>query len=317
MTAQTRFASYAWFVLVFSIAVVLWGAGVRATGSGAGCSDQWPLCNGGWLPQSSQLQTIIEFTHRITSGPTLGLLVMVLVAFAFRSFPRRHTVRCFAALALLFTATEAFIGAALVLLGHVGTNTSPNRAYTLAIHLINTMVLLAVLALTAWFAAASANGRTEAGTEQPVSRALLACTLLAFLTISVTGVVAALGDTLFASSSLAQGIRQDLSPSAHIFVRLRVWHPIVAALLGCFLIGVAIGIVIHKGPAPVVRRLALAVAFLTLVQAGVGTVNVLLLAPVWMQLTHLFVADLLWLALLLMSAEMIAFGSRAAIQGQS
>ena len=146
------FATYAWFVLAFSIAAVLWGAGVRATGSGAGCGDQWPLCNGVWLPQAPQIQTIIEFTHRITSGPTLGLLVIGLVAFAFYSFPRRHPARRFAALALLFTGTEALIGAALVLLGHVGTNTSPNRAYTLAIHLINTLVLLAVLALTAWFA---------------------------------------------------------------------------------------------------------------------------------------------------------------------
>ncbi len=157
VSSQRHFAIYAWSVLAFAIAVVLWGAGVRATGSGAGCGDQWPLCNGVWLPQAPGIKTIIEFTHRITSGPTLGLLVLGLVVFAFRLFPRRHPVRRFAALALLFTGTEALIGAALVLLGHVGTNTSPNRAYTLGIHLINTMVLLAVLALTAWFASASRN----------------------------------------------------------------------------------------------------------------------------------------------------------------
>jgi heme A synthase len=317
MTAQKRFVDYAWFVLAFSIAVVLWGAGVRATGSGAGCGDNWPLCNGGWIPRASQLHTIIEFTHRVTSGPMLGLLVIGLVALAFRLFPRRHAVRRFASLALLFTVTEALIGAALVLLGHVAANTSPNRASTLAIHLVNTMVLLACLALTAWFAAASANGRTGPSTEKPVSRTLLGFALLAFLTIGVTGAIAALGDTLFPSSSLAQGIRQDLLPSAHIFVRLRIWHPIVAGLLGCFLIGLAIGIVIYKKPAAVARRLALAVAFLTLVQTALGAMNVLLLAPVWMQITHLFVADLLWLALVLMSAEMIAFGSGAAIQART
>jgi heme A synthase len=300
---QGRFATYAWFVLAFSIAVVLWGAGVRATGSGAGCGDQWPLCNGVWLPQSPQIKTIIEFTHRITSGPTLGLLVIGLVAFAFRSYPRRHPVRRLAVLALLFTGTEALIGAALVLLGHVATNTSPNRAYTLAIHLINTMVLLAVLALTAWFASPRPIARTESSAEQPVSRGLLGCALLAFLTISVTGAIAALADTLFASNSLAQAIQQDLSPSVHIFVRLRVWHPIVAALLGCFVIGIAARVFIHKGSVPVARRLALAVAVLTLVQAGLGAMNVLLLVPVWTQITHLFVADLLWLALVLLSAE--------------
>ena len=307
---KRRFATYARFVLAFATAVVLCGAGVRATGSGAGCGDQWPLCNGVWLPHARQAQTIIELTHRITSGPTLGMLVLGLIVFAFRSFPARHPTRLFAVLALLFTGTEALIGAALVLLGHVGTNTSPNRAYTLAIHLINTMVLLAVLALTAWFASAPPIGRTEPSTERPVSRILLACGLLAFLTISVSGVIAALGDTLFASNSLTQGIQQDLAPSAHIFVRLRVWHPIVAAVLGCFLIGSVAGLVIYKGLAPVTRRLALAVVFLTFVQAGLGAMNVLLLAPVWMQLAHLFVADLLWLALVLMSAEIVVFGRR-------
>jgi heme a synthase len=312
MTAQNRFAAYAWFVLAFSIVVVLWGAGVRATGSGAGCGDQWPLCNGLWLPRAPALHTIIEFTHRVTSGPTLGLFVIVLVAFAFRFFPRRHIVRRLSVLVALFTVTEALIGAALVLLGHVGTNLSPNRAYSLAIHLLNTMVLLGTMALTGWFASASANGGRQVSTEPPVSRSLLICAPVAFLVISVTGAIAALGDTLFAARSLSQGLQQDLLPSAHIFVRLRVWHPIVAVLLGCFLIAVAVGI-LNKRPALLVRRLALAVIFLTLLQAGAGAINVLLLAPVWMQITHLFIADSLWIALVLLSAEVIAFGGRGAV----
>ncbi len=112
MTTRKRFAAYAWFVLAFAIAAVLWGAGVRATGSGAGCGDQWPLCNGGWLPRAPALHTIIEFTHRITSGPTLGLFVIILVVFAFRLFPRRHIVRRLAVLVAMFTVTEALIGAA-------------------------------------------------------------------------------------------------------------------------------------------------------------------------------------------------------------
>jgi cytochrome c oxidase assembly protein subunit 15 len=313
MTAQKRFVAYAWFVLVFAIAVVLWGAGVRATGSGAGCGDQWPLCNGGWFPRAPAVHTIIEFTHRITSGPTLGLLVIGLLVFAFRLFPRRHIVRRLSVLVALFTVSEALIGAALVLLGHVGANLSPNRAYTLAVHLLNTMVLIAAMALTGWFAGASANGRREVSTGRPVSRSLLVCALLAFLVISVTGAIAALGDTLFAARSLSQGLQQDLLPSAHIFVRLRVWHPIVAALAGCFLVAVAAVIVLGKRPAPLVRRLALAVVFLTLLQTGAGATNVVLLAPVWMQITHLFIADSLWIALVLLTADVIAFGGRSVV----
>ena len=298
--------------------VVLWGAGVRATGSGAGCGDQWPLCKGGWLPSAPRLQTVIEFTHRLTSGPALGLLVIGLVAFAFRAFPRRHVVRRFATLSLLFTASEAFIGAALVLLGHVGTNATPDRAYTLAVHLVNTMILLAVLALTAAFATSSANANVEPCLAQPVSRALSICALVAFLMISVTGVIAALGDTLFPARSLAEGVRQDLSASAHIFVRLRAWHPVAAALLGAFLVAFAIRSVTHKGSSPIVRRLGLGVAALTIMQACLGAINVVLLAPVWMQLAHLLVADLLWIALVLLSAWTIRFGrpaSRVRVDG--
>jgi heme a synthase len=313
MTAQKHFAAYARFVLAFAIAVVLWGAGVRATGSGAGCGDQWPLCNGGWLPRAPALHTIIEFTHRITSGPTLGLFVICLVVFAFRSFPRRHIVRRLSVMVALFTVTEALIGAALVLLGHVGSNLSPNRAYSLAIHLLNTMILLAAMALTAWFASTSANGGGEVTTEAPVSRFLLVCEPLAFLVISVTGAIAALGDTLFAAGSLSEGLRQDLSPAAHIFVRLRVWHPIAAALLGCFLIGFAFVAGLRNQRAPLARRLALAVVFLTLLQMGAGMMNVLLLAPVWMQITHLFIADSLWIALVLLIAEVTSFGSRSIV----
>jgi heme A synthase len=303
MTPQKRFAAYAWFVLAFAIAVVLWGAGVRATGSGAGCGDQWPLCNGGWLPRSPGLHTIIEFTHRLTSGPTLGLFVIGLVVFAFRLFPRRHIVRRLSLMVALFTVTEALIGAALVLLGHVGANSSPHRAYTLAVHLLNTMVLLAAMALTGWFAGVAANGRGEMSTAAPVSRSLLVCAPLAFLVTSVTGAIAALGDTLFGAHSLSEGLQQDLSPSAHIFVRLRVWHPVAAALLGCFLVGFAFVAGIRKQHAPLARRLALTVVFLTLLQTGAGIINVLLLTPVWMQITHLFMADSLWIALVLLIAE--------------
>jgi heme a synthase len=309
MTAQKRFAAYAWFVLAFTIAVVLWGAGVRATGSGAGCGDQWPLCNGGWLPRSPAFHTIIEFTHRITSGPTLGLFVIGLVVFAFRLFPQRNIVRPLSVMVALLTVSEALIGAALVLLGHVGTNSSPDRAYTLGIHLINTMVLLAAMALTGWFAGAPANGRGEVSTDAPVSRALLVCTPLAFLVTSVMGAIAALADTLFAARSLAEGLQQDLSPSAHIFLRLRVWHPIVAALAGCLLVGFAFVVGLRKQHAPLTRRLALAVVFLTLLQIAAGVMNVVLLAPVWMQITHLLIADSLWIALILLLAEVSAFGA--------
>jgi heme A synthase len=201
----------------------------------------------------------------------------------------------------LFTVTEALLGAALVLLGHVGAQ----RAYSLSVHLLNTMVLLAAMALTAWFATASASQRGKESTEAPVSLFLVVCVPLAFLVTSVTGAIAALADTLFAVRSLAEGLQQDLSPSARIFVRLRVWHPIVAALVGCFLVGFALVVGLR-----LTRRLSLAVVFLTFLQAGAGVINVLLLSPVWMQITHLFIADSLWIALILLITEVRVGGAQ-------
>ena len=150
-SSARRFARYAWSVLAFNIAVVLWGAFVRATGAGAGCGQHWPLCNGEILPRSPSLNTIIEFTHRATSGIDL-VLVALLVFWAFRAFPKYHAVRQAATLSAVFLMTEALLGAALVLLEHVAGNQSSARAYSLSAHLLNTLTLLACLTLTAWWA---------------------------------------------------------------------------------------------------------------------------------------------------------------------
>src|SRR5262249_46447847 len=137
-----RFARYAAAVLAFNLVAILWGAYVRASGSGAGCGNHWPLCNGVVVPPAPAAATVIEFTHRALSGLDV-LLVACLVFWAFRAFPRRHPVRFGAVLSAIFLATEALIGAALVKLEHVARNASVGRAYSLSGHLINTLTLLA------------------------------------------------------------------------------------------------------------------------------------------------------------------------------
>src|SRR4051812_28142504 len=94
---------------------MLWGAYVRASGSGAGCGAHWPLCNGVVLPPSPQLGTVIEFTHRLTSGLSLAL-VLLLAIWTFRAFPRGDRMRKAAGLSLFFVISEALIGAGIVLL---------------------------------------------------------------------------------------------------------------------------------------------------------------------------------------------------------
>src|SRR5688572_24074705 len=91
-TPQRRFARFAGVLLVYLLLVILFGAWVRITGSGAGCGDHWPTCHGELVPRSPSQQTLIEYTHRISSG-ALGLLSLLLPLWAWRTFPAGHVVR--------------------------------------------------------------------------------------------------------------------------------------------------------------------------------------------------------------------------------
>ncbi len=301
MRAKSRsaFQIYAWGVLAYHVTVViLWGAFVRATGSGAGCGEHWPLCNGSAIPQSPTIATLIEFSHRLTSGVAL-VLVLGLLVFAFRRFPARHLVRRAATAVVFFELMEALIGAALVLLGQVARDTSTGRGFTLSIHLINTLLLVAALTLTAW-----ASSRTVT-IQRPATRgfnAAFGVAIVAMLILGVSGAIAALGDTLFRVASLSAGLAQDVATGAHPFLRLRVWHPAIA-------IAVAVGIgvlcysVIQSRISHQATRAAYVLAGLLLLQLMMGMTNLALLAPIPLQLIHLLLADIVWINLILLTAE--------------
>jgi heme A synthase len=303
------FARYAWAVLAYNLGVVLWGAFVRATGSGAGCGNHWPLCNGtvaqgpeGAPPSAA---TIIEFTHRLTSGLDL-VLVALLVVWAFRRFPRQHPVRLGATLSALFLITEALIGAALVLLEHTAKNASVSRAYSLSTHLINTLTLLACLTLTAWWSTErpAPNGATSASGSRGRAVWMAGVSLASVVVLGVSGAITALGDTLFPVSSLAAGLAQDLDPAANIFLRLRLFHPLIAVAVAAWLLFYAVSSASRR---PGVGRRAWSLVALLGAQIVAGVVNLLLLAPVWMQVVHLLLADLLWITLVLLSAAMLCW----------
>ena len=295
-----RFRLFAWGVLAYNLAVILWGALVRATGSGAGCGGHWPLCNGDVLPEISQSATVIEFTHRVMSGAAL-MAVVALFGWAWKTLPRRHAARRWAAWSLVFICTEALIGAALVLLGHVAHNESVGRVYSLATHLVNTFLLLACLALTAW----RVGDPISTVPRNPLSRRPLwplAAALAVVIVVAVAGAITALGDTLFPASSLAQGVADDFAATANFLIRLRIVHPMLAVLAGVFLATLAAP-EYRARRTPRLRALSGWLLALVVTEIVAGGVNVLLGAPVWMQLIHLLVADLVWITLVLFASE--------------
>jgi len=295
-----RFRRYAWSTLGVNLAVILWGGFVRATGSGAGCGRHWPLCNGVILPRSPTANTLIELAHRTTSGVAL-VLVVVLFWWGRRRFPAGHRARTAAAWSLGLIVVEALIGAGLVLLELVAGNDSLARAGYLAAHLLNTFLLLGALSLTvAW-----SDPEPARLDWHGAARWWLGIGLLAVLVVGMTGAVAALGDTLFPSSSLAEGLRADASPTAHLLVRLRVFHPVLAVLTGLYL-SVMVWRVGRSRPGVLESRWTRLVPGTVLAQFGVGLTNLLLLAPVGLQLAHLLVADLLWIVMVRFAADALA-----------
>ncbi len=294
---QDRFVQYAWLVVGYTVFVIAFGALVRATGSGAGCGSHWPTCNGSVLPAFEQMQTMIEFGHRITSA-LAGFLVIGLVVWAYQR-PSNKATKTGAILSLVFIIIEGLIGAALVRLELVEDNASTLRAVAIAVHLVNTLILLGVMGLTAWAGAKPLDLRLKADTKTLI---VLGIGIIGMLALSAMGAVTALGDTLFPAESLAEGIRADLDPTTHFLVRLRVIHPMLAVLVSIYLITVVPPLA-RQSKNPRAERFSTQLVILIGVQIVVGVVNVILLAPLWMQVVHLVLADILWLTLIAVVGE--------------
>jgi cytochrome c oxidase assembly protein subunit 15 len=291
---------FAWAVLAYFTAVILWGALVRATGSGAGCGEHWPLCNGTVIQHSPRADTIIEFTHRLTSGisffSALGLLI-----WTFAGTVRGHLARAASVAAVVFTLIEAILGALLVKLGLTAQSQSPLRAPYLALHLTNTLLLLAALTLAAHFLS-RARGFTRK-TVRIIAPAGASAAVFTVLIVGVTGSLAALGDTLFPASSIGAALAQDFSSTGAWLVRWRWTHPAIAFFASVFLIWLLVR-ASRRSAHWDNRRLSALVLILLAAQYLLGVLDVVLLAPVWLQVVHLLGADVLWAAMVVLTARL-------------
>jgi heme A synthase len=308
----SRFARFAWGVLAYEVGVVVWGAYVRATGSGAGCGQHWPLCNGEVIPRSPRVETLVELSHRLTSGVAVALTVALFV-WALLVYPRRHVVRRGAGTTLALMLGEALIGAGLVLFRLVAHDESLARAFSICLHLCNTFLLLASTALTAWWASGGAPLHLR-GQRAVVS--IAGCVLGALLLVGASGAVTALGDTLFPPASLAAGLAEDLAPRAHLFVKLRALHPVLAVSAGAAIV-VAGGMARALRSSVAVRALSRLAAIVVVVQVALGLLDVTTLAPVGLQLAHLFVADAVWIVAVLTAAATLGVVPQAVTSGET
>ena len=288
------FGNVALFLLGYTFLVVLWGAWVRISRSGDGCGQSWPLCHGQVLPQElgTSPTLSIEFFHRLSSG-LYGIFLLVFFIWALRIFPSGHGARKGALLCLIFTVSEALIGAHLVLKGLVVDNASSLRALSMGLHLINTFFLTGSLILTHHL---SQYQRPQ--WVRPPLQALLGSglALLFFFILGGSGTIATLASQLFPSSGLYEGFQQDFSSQGPWFLQWRILHPLLGlSSLLLFLYLLAVLKPFHSSPQKVFRW-PLHWTLLSCIALGLS--SLLLLSPSWAKLSHLLLAHLFYVCLL-------------------
>lgn len=267
---RTRLLYFLW---IYTLLAILWGAWVRISHSGDGCGDHWPLCGGAYIPDFTQQKTWIEYTHRMMSG-IYGILVIT-VFFMFRKSPSAP-IRKFNWILLLLMFSEALLGAALVKGQLVTLDDSVLRLFTMSLHQINSFMLTGVTYL---FYLLNKENRTQLTFNNYYL-------LILFGILPLTGAAAALSGTLFPSISLLQGILQDFSGDTHLFVRLRIIHPLMALLISALIMSWCMAKNLNR------------LAFEFMIAVAVGVITLMTLSPAYLKLTHLLIAHLLWARLI-------------------
>ncbi len=301
-TKQVGFTRYAWTVLGVNIVVILWGVFLRASKSGDGCGQHWLTCNGEMLPSAPQLKTVIEYSHRVSSAIAF-FAVLGLVIWAFRKFAKGSPVRKTAALAFVFMITEALVGAGLVLTGNTAENLTAARPFWMAGHLVNTFILLAFLTLTAWY---PSSGRQISFAVPGRHRLILSIGVIGIFLVGITGSIAALSSMIFPSGTLAEGLASDFSATSNFLLRIRPLHPFISVMTAVYLIFASGWLKRESIDDSQVKRWSGVLSIVLLVQLGFGTATLLTLAPIVMQLGHLFLADAVWISYIMLAAGFLS-----------
>lgn len=282
--------SYAKAGLLLSIASILAGAFVRATGSGDGCGATWPTCKGKIIPALSDTSELIEFSHRSVSGV---LLVVTLIIFAkTRKFQKESLVRTVTNYLTFFVIFEALIGAVIVIFEWVGLNSSLPRIIAVPIHLVNTFGLLGSYAILYKILQDDLQN-----IKNMFNKNFLLISSL-FLLSGATGSITALADVIFPSASFVEGFLADFDRTSEVLTRLRILHPIISSTLSIVLYVYATGI--RKKYNVSVKPLQT----LILIAVFLGVINVLSNIVLPLSILHLAIADFLWISYIYVSIDL-------------
>ncbi len=301
MIKMKNYSRFAWAFLAYNFYVILGGAYVRATGSGAGCGEHWPLCNGVVVPNFSTFHTIIEYTHRVSSG-IVGIGSIILLVWAFKVTKKKDPIRISAIIAFCFVVFEALLGAGLVIFGLVANNSSYFRAIVMSLHLVATFILIASISLTAAWSSGFKFNKFNMQTKKFLPVSLI---IVGMFVVGMSGAITALGDTLFRPNSVGEGVIHEIINPSHFLMSLRIYHPIFAVIVAIYTVFTAWSLT-NKNSSSIQKKLTFSITGIFILQIFIGFINIALLAPVWMQIIHLLIADIAWIFCVLFCSQALS-----------
>jgi len=306
---DSRISILAWTTLWLTVAVVIGGALVRATDSGAGCGESWPICGGQIIPEIGTHHTAIEISHRLMTA-LLGIVLVTLFQLIRRKYDKTHRLRRAVFAAGVILIVESLLGASLVVFGWVEYDASIARLIVVPIHLANTFLLVGAMTLVAFFADGGRGFRVDL--SKTLDRVIAAC-LGIVLVIGATGALNALADTLIKSDALRPAATDEVQVTEAVLRQIRTIHPFVAIIGGLAVYMLIRFLVGDAGKR--VRSLALGVQGIIWAQFIIGLLNIALNVPLEIQLLHLFVADVLWIMVVLVSLHLLSERDAAVPRG--
>ncbi|MCU0317110.1 MAG: heme o synthase [Fimbriimonadaceae bacterium] len=308
--SHVKFGKFSLLLLAYTVLVVLFGAFVRASLSGDGCGTSWPFCHGSVLPIGAQTKTYIELTHRFTSGLVL-FGTIALVVWSFRLFAKGHVIRKASVVALGTTLISSAIGALLVRAEWVVHDKSLGRAISMPIHLVNNFFLLASLALAGYWALGGALPGKNLKSSTARGIKWLAG---GYFLLGMTGALSAMGKTAYltelkAARTFLERITMHVGENAPPLLRGGLTHPILAMGVLALTAWVCYFAKQSLPQSQPVKQWANWVLGIYLFQMAFGVVNLVMSAPVAMQLAHLLLAVISWLALVMLWATVVGIKS--------
>ncbi len=293
------FKSFNFYLILYTLLVIVWGAWVRISHSGDGCGASWPLCHNELVPMGApEGKTWVEYLHRVTSG-IYGIIIFVQFFWGRKLFDKSHPLQFWLWMSLIFTITEALLGAKLVLFELVGANQSAFRVVAMTLHLVNSMILTASIA-SVWYFSENSFVRTPMKFKLiSISERVLTLSFVgSFLVVGATGAWAALASTLYPSESFIASLMKELAPDSHFLTSLRTFHPVFGTVLGAGLILLLI-VLKSENSSERIEKYQKQLRFLILAQIFVGYLTLFLVSPIKLKFIHLILAHGSWIVLVL------------------